>query len=116
MLEAREQLADLSGKVQCGQEDVTIRKHGKPVAIPISVETMAYFEQLEAAERAREVALSCAVGRLNQNAENRHQAYAFNSRTDVHDTRSACTPTADGFVPSSFQIREISRQCAPPAR
>lgn len=53
---ARETLADLLGKVQHGQEDVTIKRHGKAVAVLISVETMAYFEQLEAAERAREVA------------------------------------------------------------
>ena len=30
--EARENLADLLGKVQHGGEDVTIKKHGKPVA------------------------------------------------------------------------------------
>ena len=54
--EARENLADLLGKVQHGHEDVTIKKHGKPVAVMISVEAMEYYERLEDAELAREVA------------------------------------------------------------
>ena len=54
--EAREKLSDLLGKVQHGHEDVTIEKHGKPVAVMISVEAMAYFERLEDAELALEVA------------------------------------------------------------
>jgi prevent-host-death family protein len=53
--EARERLADLLGKVQHGGEDVTINKHGKPVAVMISVEAMEYYERLEDAELAREV-------------------------------------------------------------
>ena len=51
--EARERLADLLGKVQHGGEDVTINKHGKPVAVMISVEAMAYYEALEDAELAK---------------------------------------------------------------
>ena len=54
--EARERLADLLGKVQHGGEDVTIKKHGKAVAVMISPEAMAYYERLEDAELAREVA------------------------------------------------------------
>lgn len=51
--EARERLADLLGKVQHGGEDVTIKRHGKPVAVMISAEAMAYYERLEDAELAR---------------------------------------------------------------
>lgn len=51
--EARENLSDLLGKVQHGREDVTIQKHGKPVAVMISVEAMAYYEALEDAELAK---------------------------------------------------------------
>ena len=52
--ETRESLSDLLAKVQHGREDVTIVKHGKPVAVMISVEAMAYYEALENAELARE--------------------------------------------------------------
>lgn len=48
--EARENLSDLLGKVQHGREDVTIQRHGKPVAVMISVEAMAYYDALEEAE------------------------------------------------------------------
>lgn len=51
--EARENLADLLGKVQHGHEDVTIKRHGKAVAVMISVEAMEYYERLEDAELAR---------------------------------------------------------------
>jgi len=51
--EARENLADLLGKVQHGHEDVTIKKHGKAVAVMISVEAMEYYERLEDAELAK---------------------------------------------------------------
>jgi len=51
--EAREGLADLLGKVQHGGEDVTITRHGKPVAVMISVEAMEYYERLENAELAK---------------------------------------------------------------
>ena len=54
--QARETLSDLLGKVQHGREDVIIERHGKPVAVMISVETMAYYEALENAELSREVA------------------------------------------------------------
>lgn len=52
--EARERLADLLGKVQHGHEDVTIKKHGKAVAVMISPEAMAYYERLEEEELARQ--------------------------------------------------------------
>ncbi len=51
--QARENLSDLLGKVQHGREDVTIERHGKPVAVMISVEAMAYYEALEDAELAK---------------------------------------------------------------
>lgn len=51
--QARETLSDLLGKVQHGREDVTIERHGKPVAVMISVEAMAYYESLEDAELAK---------------------------------------------------------------
>ncbi len=51
--QARENLSDLLGKVVHGREDVTIVRHGKPVAVMISVEAMAYYEALENAELAR---------------------------------------------------------------
>jgi prevent-host-death family protein len=51
--QAREKLSDLLGKVQHGREDVTIERHGKPVAVMISVEAMAYYEALEDAELAK---------------------------------------------------------------
>ena len=54
--EMREHLADLLGKVQHSGEDVTIVKHGKPVAVMISVEAMAYYEALEDAELSKMVA------------------------------------------------------------
>ena len=52
--EAREHLSDLLGKVQHGGEDVTIVKHGKPVAVLISAAAMAYYAALEDAELAKE--------------------------------------------------------------
>ncbi len=58
--EARERLADLLGKVQHGGEDVTIKKHGKPVAVMISAEAMEYYERLENEELAREGARAYA--------------------------------------------------------
>ena len=58
--EMREQISDLLGKVQHGGEDVTIVKHGKPVAVMISVEAMAYYEALEDAELAKMAAASYA--------------------------------------------------------
>jgi prevent-host-death family protein len=51
--EARDNLADLLGKVQHGGEDVTIKKHGKPVAVMISAAAMEYYERLENEELAR---------------------------------------------------------------
>ncbi len=54
--QARENLSDLLGKVQHGREDVTIERHGKPVAVMISVEAMAHYEALEDAELGKMVA------------------------------------------------------------
>ncbi len=53
--EAREKMADLLGQVQYGREDVTILKHGKPVAVMISPEAMAHYEALEDAELSKMV-------------------------------------------------------------
>jgi len=53
--EAREKMADLLGQVQYGREDVTILKHGKPVAVMISLEAMAHYEALEDAELSKMV-------------------------------------------------------------
>ena len=58
--EARERLADLLGRVQHGGEDVTIKKHGKPVAVMISAAAMEYYERLENEELAREGAKAYA--------------------------------------------------------
>jgi prevent-host-death family protein len=54
--QARENLSDLLGKVQHGQEDVLIQRHGKTVAVMISVEAMAHYEALEDAELGKMVA------------------------------------------------------------
>ena len=53
--EARENMSDLLGRVQYGREDVTILKHGKPVAVMISPEAMAHYEALEDAELSKMV-------------------------------------------------------------
>jgi prevent-host-death family protein len=53
--EAREKMAELLGQVQYGREDVTILKHGKPVAVMISPEAMAHYEALEDAELSKMV-------------------------------------------------------------
>ena len=53
--EARETLSDLLGKVQHGGEDVTIRRHGKPVAVMISAAAYAFYEALEDAQLVREI-------------------------------------------------------------
>ena len=53
--EAREHLSDLLGKVQHGGEDVTIVKHGKPVAVLISAAAYAFYEELENAQLIREI-------------------------------------------------------------
>jgi len=66
--EARERLADLLGKVQHGGEDVTIKKHGKPVAVLISAAAMEYYERLEDAELAREGAKAYAEYLTNPTA------------------------------------------------
>lgn len=58
--EARERLADLLGKVQHGGEDVTIKRHGKAVAVMISAAAMEYYERLENEELAREGAKAYA--------------------------------------------------------
>jgi prevent-host-death family protein len=58
--EARERLADLLGQVRHGGEDVVIKKHGKPVAVMISLQAMAYYERLEEEDLAREGAKAYA--------------------------------------------------------
>ena len=51
--EARENLSDLLGRVQHGGEDVTLIKHGKPVAVLISAAAYAYYEAVEDAELSK---------------------------------------------------------------
>ena len=51
--EAREKFSDLIGMVRHGGEDVTILRHGKPVAVMISAAAYAYYEALEDAELAK---------------------------------------------------------------
>ncbi len=53
--EAREKFSDLIGKVQHGHEDVTIMKHGKPVAIVIPIEAYEFYESLWDAQLVREI-------------------------------------------------------------
>ena len=53
--EAREGLSDLLGKVQHGHDDVTIMRHGKPVAVMISAAAYAFYEALEDAQLVREI-------------------------------------------------------------
>lgn len=71
--EAREGLADLLGKVQHGGEDVTITRHGKPVAVMISVEAMEYYERLENAELAKQGAESYAEYLADPSKAIRHE-------------------------------------------
>lgn len=71
--EARENLADLLGKVQHGGEDVTIKKHGKPVAVLISAQAMEYYERLEDEELAREVAAMYADPNYDPNDTISHE-------------------------------------------
>ena len=58
--EAREKFADLIGMVRHGGEDVTILRHGKPVAVVISAQAYAYYEALEDAELSKEAAIAYA--------------------------------------------------------
>ena len=53
---ARENLSDLLGKVQHGREDITIVRHGKPVAVIIPVEAYEWYESLWDAQMQREIA------------------------------------------------------------
>ena len=55
--EARDNLAEVIGRVQFGVERVTIARRGKPVAVVVSVEDAAWLEAMEAkidVELARE--------------------------------------------------------------
>jgi len=45
--EAREQLADLLGKVQHSGDRVRVTRHGKPVAVIVSAEEHDFLEQCE---------------------------------------------------------------------
>ncbi len=47
MSEARLQWADILGRVQYGHERVTIEKHGKPVAVLVPVEDVAWMDEME---------------------------------------------------------------------
>lgn len=80
--EARERLADLLGQVQHGHEDVTIKKHGKAVAVMISVEAMEYYERLEDAELARLGAESYAEYRADPSKAISLDAYRAEAAAD----------------------------------
>jgi prevent-host-death family protein len=54
--ELRERVSDLLGQVQHGREDVTIMKHGKPVAVVIPVEAYEFYEKLWDEQMLRELA------------------------------------------------------------
>lgn len=45
--EARERLAELLGQVEHGREQVTITRHGKPVAAIVTMEDLAFMESAE---------------------------------------------------------------------
>jgi prevent-host-death family protein len=45
--EARDNLAEVIGRVQFGGERVTIARRGKPVAVVVSVEDAAWLEAME---------------------------------------------------------------------
>ena len=91
--EAREQSGRICwGKVQHGHEDVTIKKHGKPVAVMISVEAMEYYERLEDAELARELAAIYADPDYDPNetisAEESLPSFAWTTPLNEDATRS----------------------------
>jgi prevent-host-death family protein len=80
--EARENLSDLLGKVQHGREDVTIERHGKPVAVMISVEAMAYYGALEDAELAKMGAAAYAEYLANPGAGMSLEEYVASTARD----------------------------------
>jgi prevent-host-death family protein len=45
--EARERLAELLGQVEHAHEQVTITRHGKPVAAIVTMEDLAFMESAE---------------------------------------------------------------------
>jgi prevent-host-death family protein len=45
--EARERLADLLGQVEHAHEQVTITRHGRPVAAIVTMEDLAFMESAE---------------------------------------------------------------------
>ena len=53
--EAREGLSDLLGKVQHGHDDVTIMRHGKPVAVMIPIHAYEFYENLWDEKLVREI-------------------------------------------------------------
>ena len=53
--EMRENLADLLGKVQHGEEVVHIHRHGKPVAVMVSAAEFEFLERCEGLYWAKEV-------------------------------------------------------------
>jgi prevent-host-death family protein len=75
--QARENFSDLLGKVQHGRNDVTIERHGKPVAVMISVEDYEAMQRLEDAAMLRLV-----------------ESYASDPAYDPTDT----VPAADVFA------------------
>lgn len=59
--EARENLSDLLGKVQHGREDVTIERHGKPVAVMIPVSAYEFYERLWDEQMIRDIEADMAA-------------------------------------------------------
>ena len=72
--EAREGFSDLLGRVQHGGEDITIVKHGKPVAVVISAEAYAFYEALEDAQLIREIKAERAKPDYDPNDRMSHDA------------------------------------------
>lgn len=58
--EARERLADLLGQVEHGREQVTITRHGRPVAVIVTMEDLAFMESAEDAFWRMQLDEECA--------------------------------------------------------
>lgn len=54
--EARERLAELLGQVEHGHEQVTITRHGRPVAAIVTMEDLAFMESAEDAFWRKKIA------------------------------------------------------------
>lgn len=54
--EARERLAELLGQVEHGHEQVTITRHGRPVAAIVTMEDLSFMESAEDAFWRKKIA------------------------------------------------------------